>query len=240
MRPLRPLTLFALLGLGTAFVQQETPPAPQGQDDSVPATPTADEAEGEDQEEPEPPSEEEQRALLAGGRSHKELVDDAIRAAAGGDWATAIHASTVGILLEDYMDELQRAEAHYLQGWVLGQKPVTDVLQQAENVRAAEAGEEPRQLRSYLGAMPGFEEARVLAGRGDLRLMAIYNLGCVHLLDGDEWRAEIPEIAQAQGGGQPAPGMPGMPGMPPGGAGGAAGAEGEEPPDPLERSSKKQ
>ena len=224
MRRLHHLILFVLLVLGAGFVPQGTPPAMPAMDGPVGNT-----------EEAERPSEEEERDLLTGGRSHAELMDDAIRAVARGDWGSALHASTVVLLLEDEMDELQVAEAYYLQGFVLGQEPVTELLQKAENARAEEAGEEPRLLRAYLGGLPGFEQARVLAGRGDLRLRAIYNLGCIHLLDADAWRAEIPEIAEAQGGGQGAPAMPGMPGMP---GMSPAGAAGEEPPDPLVRARK--
>jgi len=210
---------------GAGLASQETQP-------EVPEEAATEEAAGE-LEEAERLSEQEKRKLLTGGRSHAELMDDAIRAIAQGDWGSALHASTVGLLLEEYLDELQLAEAYYLQGFVLGQEPVSELLQQAENARAEEAGEEPRPLRAYLGGLSGFEQARVFAGRGDLRLRAIYNLGCLHLLDADAWRAEIPEIAQAQGGGQGAPAGSGMAGMAGMGGMSPAGAEGEEPPDPL-------
>ena len=101
----------ALLVFGAGLASQETQP-------EVPEEAATEEAAGE-LEEAERLSEQEKRKLLTGGRSHAELMDDAIRAIAQGDWGSALHASTVGLLLEEYLDELQLAEAYYLQGFQL-------------------------------------------------------------------------------------------------------------------------
>jgi hypothetical protein len=89
-----------------------------------------------------------------------------------------------------------------------------------------------------------FESARMLAGPGELRLDAIYNLGTTDLMEGEGLRAQIPEInggKTAAGGATPnalAPPKPSTPlnsspTLPPGAPSGAPGAPGQ-PPDPLE------
>jgi len=94
---------------------------------------------------------------------------------------------------------------------------------------------EPILGAGYLAASEDFETSRALAGPGELRLSATYDLGTTALLRGELWRLEIPEVAQAAG--QQAPGTP--PGMNPAptapGASGAQGASEAEAPDPLEQ-----
>ncbi|HEV8113751.1 MAG TPA: hypothetical protein VGR31_13325 [Planctomycetota bacterium] len=72
-------------------------------------------------------------------------------------------------------------------------------------------------------ANESFEKARALAGPGELRLDATYDLGWTALADGEEFRAQIPELggpaaAPQAAAAQQAPGAPGTP----------------EKPDPLE------
>ncbi len=87
-----------------------------------------------------------------------------------------------------------RATVHHARGVVL-----------ARAARRAEADE-------------AFEKARALAGPGDLRLDATYDLGWIALTEGEAFRAQIPEL----GGKPPAPqATAAAPGQPP-------------PPDPLE------
>ena len=74
-----------------------------------------------------------------------------------------------------------------------------------------------RELRSALAG----------AGSGDLRLDAQYDLGTLSLLEGEEWRAQLPEL-----GGQPPAGAQATVPM---GAPPAPGADAPEPPDPLEQ-----
>ncbi|MFT7670883.1 MAG: hypothetical protein ACI8X5_003596 [Planctomycetota bacterium] len=77
------------------------------------------------------------------------------------------------------------------------------------------AGESQKAKREF-----GFALER--AGQGELRLDAAYDLGTVSFLEGEAWRAQIPEL-----GGQPPQPVPTNPG--------AAPAPEEEPPDPLEQ-----
>lgn len=93
----------------------------------------------------------------------------------------------------------QRAAVHYARGVVLSRK-----------------GDRERSEQS-------FESARALAGAGELRLDAIYNLGVSALMEGESWRAKIPEIS-----GQPA--QPSPPAATPPGPSGSTSA----PPDPLD------
>ncbi len=81
----------------------------------------------------------------------------------------------------------------------------------ALGVLEARAGEPAR-------AAEAFELARAEAGPGELRRDAVYDLATLELLEGERWRASLPEL----GGGAPTPP-----------AATAPGAE-EEPPDPLE------
>jgi hypothetical protein len=75
-----------------------------------------------------------------------------------------------------------------------------------------------------LAAVPAFESARALAGPGSLRHDATYDLGSVHLLEGERHYRSLPEVGGAAP--QPAP----MQAAPP-----APGAAPEEPEDPLAR-----
>lgn len=79
-----------------------------------------------------------------------------------------------------------------------------------------------------------FQRARALAGPGELRGEAGYQLGTRALLDGELFRSQIPEISGATPGAQGAPGAaplpPGLPGLP-GLSNGAGGAS--QAPDPL-------
>lgn len=78
------------------------------------------------------------------------------------------------------------------------------------------------------GSEAAFEAARALAGPGELRLAATYDLGTSALEEGEEHRAKIPEVS-----GAPPAAAPGGPPAPrPAGPAGA-GAPGGEP-DPLE------
>ncbi len=74
-----------------------------------------------------------------------------------------------------------------------------------------------------------FESARSRAGAGGLRCDAAYNMGTVLFLQGEAWRAQIPEL-----GGQPAQSAPQPPVSP-----GAPPVEPEEQPDPLEEAREK-
>ncbi len=80
-----------------------------------------------------------------------------------------------------------------------------------------------------LQAIGAFVQARDLAGPGELRLDAAYNIAALLLAEAEQVRATLPEIS----GGNPPPGAIGLQGPP--GAGQAAGqAADEEPPDPLD------
>ena len=93
----------------------------------------------------------------------------------------------------------QRAAVHYAKGVVLS--------------RAGRRAE----------SESAFETARSLAGPGDLRLDAIYDLGTSRLMEGEAQRAQLPEIS-----GKPAA-------APPVSAGASGGVPGAPPaPDPLE------
>lgn len=80
-------------------------------------------------------------------------------------------------------------------------------------------------------AIEVFARARDLAGPGELRLDAAYNIAALLLAEAEKVRATIPEISgasQALG----APGTLGLPGPP--GPPGPGAPDGEEAPDPLE------
>jgi hypothetical protein len=77
-----------------------------------------------------------------------------------------------------------------------------------------------------LAPVPAFETARALAGPGGLRLDATYDLGSVHLLEGERHYRSLPEVGGA-------PQQPTQ--LPPPPAAGAVGGAPEEPKDPLER-----
>jgi hypothetical protein len=103
------------------------------------------------------------------------------------------------------LDGRERAEVHYARGLV--QLGTQDAVAASESL----------------------ELARALAGPGDIRLDAVYNLGTLDLLAAEAARAEIPEISGAPptpSSPSVAPGAPGIPGVP--------GAAAPEEPDPLE------
>lgn len=57
-------------------------------------------------------------------------------------------------------------------------------------------------------ARESFSRTVALAGPGSLRLDAAFNEGTSHVLEGEEWRAKIPEVAQAKGLAAPPPQPP--------------------------------
>lgn len=57
-------------------------------------------------------------------------------------------------------------------------------------------------------ARESFSRTVALAGPGSLRLDAAFNEGTSHVLEGEEWRAKIPEVAQANGQAAPPPQPP--------------------------------
>jgi len=148
--------------------------------------------------------------------SYADLLAGVVAAHGEGDLAAA--AARLETLLSEEVSatlaEWQRAEVQYALGLV--------------HTAAAQAPADPSgPPPDILEAAPAFESARALAGPGELRLDATYNLGGVFLAEGERLRATIPEIAGAANPGsqQQVVGPPGLP--PPGGA-----ADGN---DPLER-----
>lgn len=79
-----------------------------------------------------------------------------------------------------------------------------------------------------------FGRAQALAGPGELRLVSGFQLGTTALLEGETWRAQIPEI-QAKSGAAPGAPAQAQPPAPQPSASNASGAPGApaEPPDPL-------
>lgn len=79
-----------------------------------------------------------------------------------------------------------------------------------------------------------FGRAQALAGPGELRLVSGFQLGTTALLEGETWRAQIPEI-QAKSGAAPGAPAHAQPPTPRPSAPNASGAPGEPeaPPDPL-------
>ena len=180
------------------------------------------------------------------GLSHAGLMNRAIQSAASGDWNSALMAVERSFENEEFLDELQVAEAHYARGWLLSQPPVFAALEALRNQPDAGADVDgdfqPAEVRPYHVPLGDFAQTRTLAGPVELRLRAIYNLGCLHLFDGEDWRSRIPEIAENGGAAQGLPGLAapgsstlGSSGM--GGAGQESDSE-EEPPDPLEEARK--
>jgi Ca-activated chloride channel family protein len=102
--------------------------------------------------------------------------------------------------------------------------------QAGERERAAalfDIGVARQRAERSLGAIEAFVEARDLAGPGELRLDAAYNIAALLLGEAEKVRATIPEIS----GGGPPPGAIGLQGPP--GAGGAGEGD-EQAPDPLD------
>jgi hypothetical protein len=111
------------------------------------------------------------------------------------------------------LPEVVQAKAHFALGVIAA-------------TRALENPEEGEPLRA--AARDAFHAARALAGPGELRADATYDLGTLVLLHAEEVRATLPEV----GGAAAAPGvqaMQALPGAPPAAAPGA-----EEETDPLE------
>lgn len=77
------------------------------------------------------------------------------------------------------LSDTDRAELHFARGVLLA---------------ALERSNEPP-VERRTGAGEAFARARALAGPGELRLDGIYDLGTLHLEDGEVLRARIPEIA---------------------------------------------
>ena len=151
----------------------------------------------------EPPPE---KALadFAGTRSVPALLDEIVERADEGDTARAAALALGALAREGELapTELEQAELSYALGVVHTRR-----------------GEGP-------AAQAAFRSARALAGPGELRLDATYNLGHFQLLRGEEHRAELLQPAAAA----PPGGPPGTPG-----ASGAPGSTGEDGADPLER-----
>lgn len=133
------------------------------------------------------------------------------RATARPGWKRTIVEAADPLLAAIGLAELapsERAAVHFARGVVL-----------------AHAGKHPE-------ATEAFENARALAGPGDSRLDATYDLGCTALVVGEAFRAQIPELNGGAGAQTAlAPPSPSIPPAPPGSA-----APGSPPdkPDPLE------
>jgi hypothetical protein len=126
-----------------------------------------------------------------------------------GGWRQALVAAADPLLDRfgwNGAEPAQRAAVHYARGVVLS--------------RAGRRAE----------SESAFETARSLAGPGDLRLDAIYNLGTSRFMEGEAQRAQIPEIS-GKPATAPTPAAPGAPGAP--GSPGAAPAA-PQAPDPLD------
>lgn len=134
-----------------------------------------------------------------------EALDDAV--AEDPARADAVRAALESVRIVG-LGEHERAAAHYALGVVKSRSE--------DHAVAASAALE-------------FESARALAGPGELRLDATYDLGGTHLNEAERLRATLPEIAGAAA---PAS-TPGLPPMQPGPPGTTGGAGDEEQPDPL-------
>jgi hypothetical protein len=129
-------------------------------------------------------------------------------ATAEGGWKKSL-AAAIDPLLDRFgwngAEPAQRAAVHYAKGVVLS--------------RAGRRAE----------CESAFESARSLAGPGDLRLDAIYNLGASQLMEGEAQRAQIPELGGKPSAAPSAPSASGASNAP-----GPGAASGAPPPDPLE------
>ena len=111
------------------------------------------------------------------------------------------HADALGL------SEVQRAKAHY----ALGVITATRVREEAKDVEGQREA-----------ARDAFSSARALAGPGELRLNATYDLGALELDHAEAVRATIPEVSGQPAAPPPAP-APGAVPLPP-----------SEPADPLQ------
>jgi Ca-activated chloride channel family protein len=150
--------------------------------------------------------------------SFDRTLASAVHGHAAGDLVAAEEAA--GTLVEGAealgLTEPQRAHAHF----ALGVVRATRALQ----AEPADGPAEEAREADWSAALEAFASARALAGPGELRLDATYDLGAIELARAELLRERIPEISGAS----PAPPTPaaGPPGAPPG-------AAPEEPPDPL-------
>lgn len=117
------------------------------------------------------------------------------------------------------LTELERARAHYALG-------VISAVRAAASKPGAE-DEQPAQCWQI--SAEAFAAARALAGPGELRLDATYDLGCLALLQAEDARARIPEVSGAASSAPPLSGQPGS-----GQAGAPPGAAPAPETDPLE------
>jgi Ca-activated chloride channel family protein len=143
------------------------------------------------------------RSLANAVRHHRAGEPAAAQQAAQ---AILAHADELGLA------ERERARAHYALGVIA-----------AAGAGASEKEEEAEPLRA--AAREAFSAARALAGPGELRADATYDLGVLELLHAERVRATIPEVSGQPA--QPPMGLPGA-GAPPGG-----GVPPPQPPDPL-------
>lgn len=134
--------------------------------------------------------------------SPEQSLAEAVRAHAAGelDAAEAAARAVLEHAAALSLSEGDQARAHFALGLVAATRALTHP-EEGEPVRAA--------------AREAFSAARALAGPGELRLDATYDLGALELLHAEEVRATIPEVSgAAPNPGAPPPGLPG-PGQPP-------------------------
>ena len=177
------------------------------------------------------------QAVAPAAPSPAERIADLAGQVRRAQWLEAIQAGQALLAEPAELAERQRGEVHFATAlaWAMheaesagSQVPALAPAPPAAG-HAPAPGLLPAQAPSpkpplgagYLAASADFETSRALAGPGELRLSATYDLGTSALMRAELWRLEIPEIAQAAG--QQAPAAPG-----------AAGNPEEEAPDPLE------
>ena len=149
-------------------------------------------------------------------------MSEIVAATGAREWSTAV-AGADALLEEGHaLTEYERAEVHYARGLALTFGAPDGLAD------AGAAGAIDPKANDWLEGASAFASARALAGPGVLRRHATYDRGVAHLLLGDAWRAQIPEIA-AQAGGPP-PGAMAPPSAP-----GGSGPAGADPPDPIEQ-----
>lgn len=159
-----------------------------------------------------------EEATIPPETSYARTLAGAVRRHAAGELEEAERAARTLIDGADALGltESQRARAQYALGVVSATRALA--------ADAADPGTQPAREADWSTALEAFAAARALAGPGDLRLDATYDLGAIELARAEDLRARIPEI-----GGAPQPPPPvALPS-----AGGAPGVPAEEPPDPL-------
>lgn len=183
---------------------------------------------------------EHQAAALA-APSPAERIADLAGQVRRAQWLDAIEAGQALLAGPAQLAERQRGEVHFATALARAmhaaesagsQVPALAPTPPAAGHAALQApSPKPPLGAGYLAAAADFESSRALAGPGELRLSATYDLGTSALMRAELWRLEIPEIAQA--GGQQVPAAPqAMAPLP--GAPGSAGSPEEAAPDPLE------